>query len=76
MFYLYIKTLTKVEVHKLQQFADREPILQRLNINTDSYIFIGEDIYHKLELDGKTPEEQYEILARILASDLYNYKEN
>lgn len=76
MFYLYIKTPTKVEVYKLQKFADREPILQRLNINTDSYIFIGEAIYHKLELDGKMPGEQYEILARILASDLYNYKEN
>lgn len=72
MFYLYLKTPTKVEVYKLQKFADREPILQRLNINTDSYIFIAEAIYHKLELEGKTPEEQYEILDR----DLYNYKEN
>lgn len=72
MFYLYIKTPTKVEVYKLQKYADREPILQRLNLNTDSYIFIGDAIYHKLGLDGKTPEEQYEILDR----DLYNYKEN
>ena len=31
-------------------------------------ISIGEAIYHKLELEGKTPEGQYEIL--------YNHKEN
>lgn len=72
MFYLYIKTPTKVEVYKLQKYADREPILQRLNLNTNSYIFIGEAIYKEFELDGKTPEEQYEILDRYL----YNYKEN
>ena len=72
MFYLYIKTSTKVEVYKSQKFADMEPILQRLNLNADSYIFIGEAIYKGYELDGKTPEEQYEILDR----DLYNYKEN
>ena len=72
MFYLYIKTPTKVEVYKLQKFAEREPILQHLNVNIVSYIFIGEAIYHKLELEGKTSEEQYEILDR----DLYNYKEN
>ena len=46
--------------------------MQHLNVNIVSYIFIGEAIYHKLELEGKTPEEQYEILDR----DLYNYKEN
>lgn len=72
MFYFYIKTPTKVEVYKLHKFTDRAPILQRLNPNTDSYIFIGEVIYHKLELDGKTPEQQYEILDR----NFYNYKEN
>lgn len=66
MFYLYIKTPTKVEVYKLQKYADREPILQRLSLNTDRYIFIGEAIYQKLELEGKTPEEQYENLARDL----------
>lgn len=68
MFYLYIKTPTKVEVYKLKKFAAREPILRRLNLNTDSYIFIGEAIYHKLELEleGKTPEEQYEILTRTI----------
>ena len=66
MFYLYIKTPTKVEVYKLKKFAAREPILRRLNINKDSYISIGEAIYHKLELEGKTPEEQYEILVRTI----------
>ena len=66
MFYLYIKTSTKVEVYKLKKFAAREPILRRLNINKDSYISIGEAIYHKLELEGKTPEEQYEILVRTI----------
>lgn len=66
MFYLYIKTPTKVEVYKLQKYADREPILQRLNLNTESYIFIGDGIYKALELDGKTPEQQYEILDRDL----------
>lgn len=66
MFYLYIKTSTKVDVYKLQKYADREPILQRLNLNTDSYILIGEAIYQKLELEGKTPEQQYEILDRDL----------
>ena len=66
MFYLYIKTPTKVEVYKLKKFAAREPILRRLNLNTDSYISIGEAIYHKLELEGKTPEEQYEILTRTI----------
>ena len=66
MFYLYIKTPTKVEVYKLKKFAAREPILRRLNLNKDSYISIGEAIYHKLELEGKTPEEQYEILTRTI----------
>lgn len=66
MFYLYVKTTTKVEVYKLKKFTAREPILRRLNLNTDSYIFIGEAIYHKLELEGKTPEEQYEILERTI----------
>lgn len=66
MFYLYIKTPTKVEVYKLRKFAAREPILRRLNLNKDSYISIGEAIYHKLELEGKTPEEQYEILTRTI----------
>ena len=66
MFYLYVKTTTKVEVYRLKKFAAREPILRRLNINKDSYISIGEAIYHKLELEGKTPEEQYEILARTI----------
>ena len=66
MFYLYIKTPTKVEVYKLRKFAAREPILRRLNLNKDSYISIGEAIYHKLELEGKTPEEQYEILVRTI----------
>ena len=66
MFYLYIKTPTKVEVYKLRKFAAREPILRRLNLNKDSYISLGEAIYHKLELEGKTPEEQYEILTRTI----------
>jgi len=66
MFYLYIKTPANVEVYKLQKYADREPVLQRLNLNTDSYIFIGEAIYQKLELEGKTPEQQYEILDKDL----------
>lgn len=66
MFYLYIKTPTKVEVYKLQKYADREPILQRLNLNTERYIFIGDAIYHKLELEGRTPEQQYETLDRDL----------
>lgn len=66
MFYLYIKTPTKVEVYKLRKFAAREPILRRLNLNKDSYISLGEAIYHKLELEGKTPEEQYEILVRTI----------
>ena len=69
MFYLYIKTPTKVEVYKLHKYADREPILQRLNLNTDSYIFIGEAIYHKLELEDKTPEQQYEILDKDLPGE-------
>ena len=66
MFYLYIKTPTKVEVYRLKKFAAREPILRRLNLNKDSYISIGEAIYRKLELEGKTPEEQYEILVRTI----------
>ena len=66
MFHLYIKTPTKVEVYKLKKFAAREPILRRLNLKKKRYIFIGEAINHKLELEGKTPEEQYEILTRTI----------
>lgn len=64
MFYLYIKRTTGVDVYELQKLEDREPILQRLSINTVSSILIGEAIYQKLEREGKTPEKQYELLDK------------
>lgn len=64
MFYLYIKRINGVDLYKLQKLEDREPILQRLSPDTVGSIFIGEAIYKKLDLDGKTLEEQYEILTK------------
>lgn len=63
MFYLYIKRKNGIDLYKLQKFGDRTPILKRLSSDTIDWVFIGEGIYQKLELEGKTLEQQYEILA-------------
>lgn len=73
MFYLYIKGKNGVDLYKLQRFCDRTPILRRLSSDTIDWVFIGEGIYQKLELEEKTLEQQYEILAD---DDFFNFFTN